>query len=98
MANKVKTGGRQKGTPNKVSAELRQELSRALSDDIDNLPDTLQELAPADRVEATLKLCKFLLPPLAATQPQTADKLIASPESYRLDIESDIKNDNLFRL
>ena len=31
-------------------------------------------------------------------QPQTADKLIASSESYRLDIESNLKSENLFLL
>ena len=62
MAVGVKTGGRKVGTPNKVSAEMRQLLKQIISDELEALPATLEQLPGKDRLEAVLKLMPFVLP------------------------------------
>ena len=41
MTNGEKTGGRQKGTPNKVTSELRSKLKNLMHDEIENIPQLL---------------------------------------------------------
>jgi len=98
MALGVKTGGRQKGSLNKVSAELRQILALALGDEIARLPETLASLESADRLDAIVKLAKYILAPLESVSAKDSDKAMIAPESYRSDIESELGRDNLFRL
>jgi hypothetical protein len=60
-----KTGGRQKGTPNKLTFQTRQILVNVINAELCNLPSLLEQLTPSERVEAVCKLSKFALPPLA---------------------------------
>jgi hypothetical protein len=66
MADKrIKTGGRTAGTPNKLTFHTRQLLLNAVSDELEELPELLARLAPAQRVDCLIKLCKYALPPMA---------------------------------
>ena len=58
MANTTgkKFGGRQKGTPNKLTKELRSVLKCVLYEEIDRLPERLDELDTKDRWELLVKL------------------------------------------
>lgn len=62
MATGVKTGGRTKGTPNKITVELRKTLKRIIAAELDALPETLEQLPSKDRIELVLKLMPFCLP------------------------------------
>ena len=64
MANTTgkKFGGRQKGTPNKLTKELRSVLKDVLYDEIDRLPERLDELDTKDRLELLVKLMPFVFP------------------------------------
>ena len=62
MANGFKTGGREQGTPNRVTKELRAILKDVLYEEICNLPDLLKELPPKERVELMVRLTSFVLP------------------------------------
>ncbi len=62
MAKGEKTGGRDKGTPNKLTYELRKLLKNILAKEIENIPDLLKELEPKDRLELIIKLIPFILP------------------------------------
>jgi hypothetical protein len=57
-----KTGGRQAGTPNKVSGELRDRLREILSGEIDRLPVLLDSLEPAKRAELIARLLPLIIP------------------------------------
>lgn len=70
MATGKKTGGREKGTPNKVTKELRDKLKAILADELENLPATLAELEPKTRLELLIKLLPYAMPKV---QPLTAD-------------------------
>jgi len=78
MAVGVKTGGRQKGTPNKLTFQIRQVLTNALADEIDHLPEILSQLEPAQKIDAICKLSKFILPAM-----QSMDVSVAEKESFK---------------
>jgi hypothetical protein len=62
MAKGTKTGGRQAGTPNKLTKELRAALKNILHQEIELLPDHFNKLEPKDRLELLVKLLPFALP------------------------------------
>ncbi len=62
MAKGIKTGGREKGTPNKLTTELRASLKNILADEIKAIPQTLTELDPKERLELIIKLMPFAMP------------------------------------
>jgi hypothetical protein len=64
MANNTgkKYGGRQKGTPNRMTKELRSVLKDLLYDEIEKLRERLDTLRPKERVELIIKLMPFILP------------------------------------
>ena len=47
----TKTGGRQAGTPNKVTSELRDALKAVLAVELDTLSDSLAELPAKERLD-----------------------------------------------
>lgn len=57
----MKYGGRTKGTPNKVTKEIRETLlslvNKYLVSDIENLP-------PIKRIDALIKLLPYVVPPI----------------------------------
>jgi len=64
MANNTgkKYGGRQAGTPNKLTKELRAALKNILHNEIEQLPDYFDKLEPKDRLELVVKLLPYALP------------------------------------
>ena len=74
MAVGVKTGGRQRGTPNKVTADLRKVLKQIIAAELEALPSTLAQLPGKDRVELVLKLMPFVLPKIESIEGQYDDE------------------------
>jgi hypothetical protein len=66
MAIGIKTGGRQAGTPNKLTKELRAALKNILHQEIELLPDHFKSLEPKDRLEILVKLLPYALPKVEA--------------------------------
>ena len=64
MATGKKTGGRTKGTPNRLTRELREALKHVMHGEIETLPDRLKELDNDKRIDAVIKLMQFVLPKL----------------------------------
>ena len=64
MANTTgnKYGGRKKGTPNRITKELRSLLKDIMYDEIDALQERLDALTPKERVELLIKLMPYALP------------------------------------
>jgi hypothetical protein len=73
MANNTgkKYGGRESGTPNRLTKELRAALKNILHQEIELLPDHFNKLEPKDRLELLVKLLPFALPKV-------------EPESYEI--------------
>jgi 23S rRNA C2498 (ribose-2'-O)-methylase RlmM len=61
-ATGIKHGGRQKGTPNRLTKELRLILKDIIFREIKNIEDNLDQLNPKERLELLVKLMPFVLP------------------------------------
>ena len=57
-----KVGGRKKGTPNKLTKEMRDVLKGLVAEELDTLGQRREELEPKDRLEVFIKLLPFMLP------------------------------------
>lgn len=64
MAKGKKTGGRQKGTPNEVTKELRAKVSAFLSDNWSLIESDFKQLQPKERLMFYEKLMSYGLPKL----------------------------------
>jgi len=62
VANRIKTGGRQAGTPNRTTAQVRELLTEIVSKELESLGDTLAGLPPTERINALIKLVGFVMP------------------------------------
>ena len=64
MANNtgMKYGGRQKGTPNKLTKEIRTVLKDLIFEELDEIKEHLDSLEPKQRIEIVIKLIPYVLP------------------------------------
>jgi len=64
MANTTgkKYGGRQKGTPNRMTKELRSVLKDILYQELNDIEKRFEELEPKTRIELLIKMMPFVLP------------------------------------
>ena len=62
MANGYKTGGRQTGTVNKTTKELREVLKAFVYSELAALPETLAALPTEKRADILIKILPFVLP------------------------------------
>ena len=79
MANNTgkKYGGRQAGTPNRLTKELRAALKNILHQEIELLPDHFNKLEPKDRLELLVKLLPFALPKVEPESYEIGEGVIA---------------------
>jgi hypothetical protein len=77
MANTTgnKYGGREKGTPNRITKELRSLLKDIMYDEIGALQGRLDALSPKERVELLIKLMPFALPKVTSVTHTTNEPL-----------------------
>ena len=62
----TKTGGRQAGTPNKITSELREVLKGIVAQEMDTLPASLAQLPAKERLEALIRLMPYCMPKVEA--------------------------------
>ena len=65
MSKGKKTGGRQKGTPNKSTSEIRQAVNAFISNNIDSIQATFDKLEPIDRLKFIDRMLHYTLPKLS---------------------------------
>ena len=70
-----KFGGRKKGTPNKMTKELRSTLKDVLFREIEEIEDRLDLLDPKDRLELLIKLMPYALPKVTSISHTTNEPL-----------------------
>ena len=58
----TKTGGRQKGTPNKVTKDVRQLLNDIVQDNIANIENDLKKLNSKERLQIITGLLPYVVP------------------------------------
>ncbi len=71
MAQGIKTGGRETGTPNKLTKELREILKDLMHRELEALPERLEKLEGKERLEILVKLLPYVLPKV---EPVSMDK------------------------
>ena len=59
---KVKTGGRQPGSTNLITKDLRGRVLDIVESNLEGLEGTLEAMEPRDKVAVLLKLMEFVLP------------------------------------
>ena len=69
MANTTgkKFGGRQKGTPNRLTKELRTILKDLIYEELETLQERLSQLETQERLEVIIKLLPYVLPKVSPT-------------------------------
>ena len=63
---RTKTGGRERGTPNKLTGDLRTKIIDIIDNQVDNIENDLNSLEPLQRLQIVEKLLKYALPTLQA--------------------------------
>lgn len=64
MAKGLKTGGREQGTPNKTTSDLRDRISNFLNENWEQVEKDFKVLEPEKRVILFEKLMQFVVPRL----------------------------------
>lgn len=85
-----KTGGRQKGTPNKAGRTIRERFNDFLIENYERLLIDIEELPARERVAAYFKVCEFNLTKLSKTPPIVSFSDLSEQERAEL-IESMIE-------
>jgi hypothetical protein len=64
MANTTgkKYGGREKGTPNRLTKDMRTVLKNILFTELENIEELMDSLDSKQRIELVIKLLPFVLP------------------------------------
>jgi hypothetical protein len=73
MAKGVKNGGRKVGTPNKVSAELKEVLSSYCLNEFKYLNANIERLTLSERLVFFLKVLPFVLPKNGVPEANTGE-------------------------
>lgn len=68
MAKGLKTGGRQKGTSNKLTGTVKEMVSQFVSNEMQHLPTLLNQLEPKEKAEYIIKLLPYILPKIAPVE------------------------------
>lgn len=80
MANNTgkKFGGREPGTPNLLTKEMRAILKNIIAKELEMLPETLKKLEPEKRTEIVIKLLPYVLPKVEAVTMEKGEPLITN--------------------
>jgi len=73
----VKYGGRKKGTPNRLTKEVRAVLKELVFDEISQVQSHFEKLDPKERIELLIKLMPYVCPKI-----QTASHSLNEPMDF----------------
>lgn len=76
MATGIKTGGRQAGTPNKVTGRAKQLIAELVEMELSRLPETMEKLTDIERLQVLVKLLPYVVTKAESTQQENSDMLI----------------------
>lgn len=79
-----KTGGRQAGTPNKTTSEIREKISDILTEHFtpEKVAGNLEAMEPKDRLTFLTKLLDYTTPKLQSTQMEVKEN---NPQIIKVD-------------
>jgi len=92
--NKGKTNnpnGRPAGTPNRITADLREYLKQLLSDNLDQFSEDFEQLEPKDRLIIMERFLSYILPKLSGItikEEMVDEKKLKSKEEFMASLNS----------
>ena len=77
MANTTgkKYGGRTKGTPNKITNEIRKKLKNIVDNELDILEESIKHLDSKERLEILIKLIPYVVPKVQTVSSKEGEPL-----------------------
>ena len=88
-----KSGGRKKGTPNRVTGEVRACFRDFVAENFDAFRAEWQQIEdPKDKAEVFIKACKFVIPALQSVSLTSEDCQDKSIEEYLGRMASEIQS------
>lgn len=87
-----KTGGRKKGTPNKVTLTIREQLKNAIEPFLETMENTINDIVePKDKVDAIAKILPFVVPKYQSTTINDDTRRNVTLEEYLVEIDDQYK-------
>lgn len=87
-----KTGGRKKGTPNKMTVTIREQLKKAIEPFLEDMENTINDIVePKDKVDAIAKILPFIIPKYQSTTINDDSKRNITLEEYLVDMDNTYK-------
>ncbi len=62
----MKTGGRQKGTSNKLTGTVKEMITQFIENEVRHLPGLLNQMEPKEKADLVLKLLPYIIPKIAS--------------------------------
>lgn len=89
--NHAKAGGRKKGVPNKVNADLRATVQNFIEGKMDAIDKDWKQMQPYQRMQTLTKLLEFVLPKgiavdLSGSAEITLKQFLEMPSDKRLEV------------
>jgi hypothetical protein len=72
-----KTGGRQAGTPNKITGSLKGFITDLLNDNREQIKEDLKAMRPKERIAAYLNMMQYVLPKQQAVSADVSPDLLS---------------------
>ena len=91
MSERIKTGGRMKGTPNKTTSELRAIIKEFVDNELSRISDKLNELTTYERFTILTKLIPYAMPKADNSMNERSP---VEPTTYVIVNADDIKKEN----
>jgi hypothetical protein len=89
--------GRPKGTPNKITGELRVRISEFLEKNFETIETDFEKLEPKERAQLYVKLIEYVIPKMRTFEETTLSQLYAMTPEQReqriKELESILKNE-----
>jgi hypothetical protein len=62
MAKGIKTGGRQKGTPNRLTGTAKETIQQIIDQELKTFPALLNQLEPKEKIDVIIKMLPYVVP------------------------------------
>ena len=86
MTKRQKTGGRQKGTPNRLTLQTRLLLLQSIAGELERIPEYLQSLDEEKRIDMIIRLLPYILPKMDPIPATDADQLGLQPAKRKIEV------------
>ena len=93
MAQGYKTGGREKGTPNKTTSEIKEMIAQFVGNNLEDIQENYNQLEPEKKLHFFEKVLKFVLPQQKETTKVIDVSNLTEPELDKL-IDEALKKGN----